>query len=101
MKGLYQGYDGVMGFYDPYRFGLRPAPIPVEGELPPPLRLVEEDDDLLCHRTSAQRRVMAGLVALLFAVATAFTAYQTAGLRSLLTQAGFHPPPPADSRLAP
>ena len=82
-----------MGDYDPYRFGLRIAPLPVEGELPPPLRLVEDDDDLLMHRIPPHMRMLAMGIALLFGFATAATAFFTAGTSSLLVQAG--PPVPA------
>jgi hypothetical protein len=82
-----------VGNYDPYRFGLRIAPLPVEGELPPPLRLVEDDDDLLMHRIPPHMRMLAMGIALLFGFATAATAFFTAGTSSLLVQAG--PPVPA------
>jgi hypothetical protein len=94
----FPGYYQDVGDYDPYRFGLRVAPLPVEGELPPPLRLVEEDDDLLSHRIPPHMRVLAVAIALLFGLATAATAFFTAGTSSLLVQAG--PPAPPDSNSA-
>ena len=92
MNSPSRGYDRPVSFYDPYRLGFRTAPLPVEGELPPPLRMVDEDDDLLGHRTPAHVRVLAMGIALLFGVATAFTAFRTAGLGSLLVDAGPHFP---------
>ena len=91
----FSGYYQDVSDYDPYRFGLRIAPLPVEGELPPPLRLVEEDDDLLTHRIQPRMRILALGIALLFGLATAATAFFTAGTSSLLVQAG--PPVHPDS----
>ena len=65
------------------------------GDLPPPLRLVEEDDDLLNHGIPPHMRMLAVGIALLFGIATAATAFFTAGTSSLLVQAG--PPAPPDS----
>jgi hypothetical protein len=88
----FSGYHQDVGDYDPYRFGLRIAPLPVEGELPPSLRLVEDDDDdLLMHRIPPHMRMLAMGIALLFGFATAATAFLTAGTSSLLVQTG----PPA------
>jgi hypothetical protein len=94
----FSGYYQEVGDYDPYRFGLRVVPLPVEGELPPPLRLVEEDDDLLTHRIPPHMRMLALGIALLFGIATAATAFFTAGTSSLLVQAG--PPAHPDSNRA-
>lgn len=75
--------------YDPYRLGFRPGPEPVEGPLPPPLRLVEADDILRDVRFPSWFRLAALGMAAGFAVATVLTAAATAGQHSLLTGGGW------------
>ena len=72
-----------MGYYDPLRFGPPPGPRPVEGLLPPGVRLVEEDD-LLHQGISRSQRLFAlavavfvGLVMVATTVLTAATGYTT------------------------
>ncbi len=76
-----------MVVYDPYRLGYRPEPIGVAGPLPPPLRLVEEDD-LLHQDRPRVLRVLALGVAALFVVATALTTVLSLGSYSLVVDAG-------------
>ena len=81
-----------MGIHDPYRLGFRPGPEPVEGPLPPPIRLVEEDDLLHAERLPGWWRWGAVGLALGFVVATILTAAATGGQYSLLTGGGWAPP---------
>ncbi len=80
-----------MGHYDPYRLGFRPGPEPVEGPLPPPLRLVEDDDLLHVERYAPWVRWAALGLAAGFALATVLTTAATAGQVSLLTGGGWSP----------
>ena len=73
--------------YDPYRLGYRPEPLGVAGPLPPPLRLVEEDD-LLHHDRPRVHRVLAIGIAALFVAATALTTVLSLGSYSLVVDAG-------------
>jgi hypothetical protein len=78
-----------MGQYDPYRLGFRPGPEPVEGPLPPALRLVEEDDLLHLERFPTWVRFAAAGLAAGFALATILTTAATGGQYSLLTGGGW------------
>lgn len=88
-------YDGVpMHSYDPFRLDLRAEPEPVQGELPPAIRVVEEEDDLLhSARFPLWIRVGAVLMALGFGVSVALSA----GGPSLLTHPAFPAPDAQES----
>ncbi|MCB9759022.1 MAG: hypothetical protein H6739_04215 [Alphaproteobacteria bacterium] len=77
--------------FDPFRLDLRTDPEPVSGDLPPPIRLVEEDDLLHHDRLPRWMRLLAGLLAIVFALSTALTSAATLGRYSLLTDAGNWP----------
>lgn len=78
-----------MGSYDPYRLDFRPEPEPVDGSLPPPIRLVEDDDLLHLVRFPSWVRWAALSLAAGFALATVLTAAATGGRHSLLTGGGW------------
>lgn len=60
--------------HDPFRLGAAPAPLPVPG-LPPPVALVEEDDDLLpCPARPRWVRVTAWALTLGLALGAALSA---------------------------
>ncbi len=80
-----------MGHYDPYRLEFRAEPEPVDGPLPPPLRLVEDDDLLQVERFPPWVRWAALGLAAAFATATVITTAVTAGQQSLLTGASWVP----------
>jgi hypothetical protein len=50
--------------FDPFRLDQRPAPEPVDGPLPPPLMLVDEDDDLDTTRPSWHRNLSLVVIAM-------------------------------------
>ncbi len=80
-----------MRYYDPLRFGPPPGPSPVDGLLPPGLRLVEEDD-LLHQGIPRFRRLFALAVVLLFGLAMVTTSVMTAATgytKHLRAQAAF------------
>lgn len=60
--GVYDG--GTMCSYDPFRLDFRPEPEPVPGELPPALRVVEDDD--LLHRPRFPLWIRIGAVLMAF-----------------------------------
>jgi len=74
-----------VGFYDPYRLDFRPGPEPVEGPLPPPIRLVEDEDLLHLERFPPWVRWAAVGLAAGFTLATVLTTAATGGQHSLLT----------------
>lgn len=52
--------------FDPFRLDQTPAPLPVEGPLPPPIILVDENDDLDTTRPKWHRRLAIIVVAIFF-----------------------------------
>ncbi len=86
-----------MGTYDPYRLGFRVEPEPVDGPLPPPLRLVEDDDVLHQRRFAPWVRWAAMGLAAGFALATVLTAAASGGRVSLLTGEPLRPPASPDA----
>jgi len=70
--------------YDPFRLNHRPGPVPVQGDLPPPIRLVDEDDLEDRGRNIWLRGIAAAVIAF-FTLASVLTAAATSGTFSLLT----------------
>ncbi len=73
--------------YDPWRLQPQGRPAPVDGPLPPAICLVDEDGPFPPRHPLWLRLAAAGM-ALGFFVATALTAFATAGVYSPLTDAG-------------
>lgn len=75
--------------HDPFVLHGPPQIAPVEGELPPPLRLVEDDDDLLYAPPKPRWvRIGAALLAIFFGVASTLSTFATLGRYSPLHDAG-------------
>ena len=70
--------------HDPFRLNHRPGPVPVKGDLPPLIRLVD-DDDLENRGRNIWLRGVAAAVIAFFTLASVLTAAATTGTFSLLT----------------
>ena len=69
--------------HDPFRLNHRPGPAPVQGDLPPLIRLVDEDDLLNTGRNIWLRGLAAAFIAF-FVLASVLTAAASTGSISLL-----------------
>jgi hypothetical protein len=52
--------------FDPFRLDQKPTPLPVEGPLPPPIILVDENDDLDTTRPKWHRRLAIVVIVMFF-----------------------------------
>ena len=81
--------------HDPFRLHHRPEPAPVDGDLPPPICLVD-DDDLQPRQRPVWLRGLATLVVAFFVIATVLTTAASSGATSLLTGSWMVSPPDSE-----